>query len=355
MSELFEKVLKSRLLRRAANTLAAGRAVKLAGVWGSSAPLAAAAIGRMRRAVVLAVTAHLDEADDDADDVEVFTGRPAQLFPAWEADPTGGGANDDIAATRLRLCNLLSQPVNLRDEPVTVIVAPVMALMQPVPSAAAMAASRKPLRRGGIQDVEELVAWLVDAGFDRVEQVEQQGDFARRGGIVDIFPSGATQAVRVEFFGDQIESIRRVDLDTQRSTDAIEGYDLTTASPAPGRETSTASLLDYLPADAIVCLIEPGAVDVYRPGARRVPVPEGPVGAEVVLREDAQAQHVARVEGQDEYAPAVDVLVVEPGKASPDCRKVTQSRGKVGHGTPSVTMRGGSVSPVARRGPGGLC
>jgi len=261
VSELFEKVLKSRLLRRAANTLAAGRAVKLAGVWGSSAPLAAAAIGRMRRAVVLAVTAHLDEADDDADDVEVFTGRPAQLFPAWEADPTGGGANDDIAATRLRLCNLLSQPVNLRDEPVTVIVAPVMALMQPVPSAAAMAASRKPLRRGGIQDVEELVAWLVDAGFDRVEQVEQQGDFARRGGIVDIFPSGATQAVRVEFFGDQIESIRRVDLDTQRSTDAIEGYDLTTASPAPGRETSTASLLDYLPADAIVCLIEPGAVE----------------------------------------------------------------------------------------------
>jgi transcription-repair coupling factor (superfamily II helicase) len=262
--ELFKKVLKSRLLRRAANHLAAGRAaavIKLSGVWGSSAPLAAAAVGRMRRAVVLAVTAHLDEADDAADDVEVFTGQPAQLFPAWEADPAGRGANDDIAATRLRLCNLLSQPVNLRDEPVTVIVAPVMALMQPVPSAAALAASRKSLRRGKVQDIEELVAWLVDAGFDRVEQVEQQGDFARRGGIVDIFPSGATQAVRVEFFGDQIESIRRVDLDTQRSTDAIDGYDLTAASAVPGQETNIASLLDYLPADAIVCLIEPGAVE----------------------------------------------------------------------------------------------
>jgi transcription-repair coupling factor (superfamily II helicase) len=255
---MFEKVLKSRLLRRAADAFSAGRAVKLSGVWGSSAPLVAAAIGRMRRATVLVVTAQLDEADDAADDIEVFSGQPAQLFPAWETDLAGRGANDDIAAARLRLCNLLGQPANLRDEPVDVIVAPVMAMMQPVPSAAALAAARKELRRGQVQDIEELVAWLVNAGFERTEQVEQQGDFARRGGIVDIFPPGATQAVRVEFSGDLVESVRRVDLDTQRSTDAINGYDLTAASAGQG---ALASLLDYLPAESIVCLVEPGAID----------------------------------------------------------------------------------------------
>ncbi len=258
---MFEKVLKSRLLRRAAGRVSAGQAVRLTGVWGSSAPLAAAAVATLRRTAALVVTAQLDEADAAADDIEVFTGRPAQLFPAWETDLAGRGASDDVAATRLRLCNLLAQPPNLRDEPVELIVAPVMALMQPVPSAQALAAARKPLRRGAVLDIEELVAWLVEAGFDHVEQVEQQGDFARRGGIVDVFPLGAAQAVRVELAGDQIASIRRVDLDTQRSTDTIDSYDLTSpTAAAPADEAGRASLLDYLPAEAAVCLIEPDTI-----------------------------------------------------------------------------------------------
>ncbi|MCJ7543779.1 MAG: hypothetical protein MUP47_04310, partial [Phycisphaerae bacterium] len=257
---MFEKVLASRSLRRAASRLAPGRAVKLAGVWGSSGALAAAAVATLRRAMTLVVTAQLDEADAAADDIEVFTARPAQLFPAWETDLAGHVATDDVSATRLRLCNLLAQPANLRDEPVELIVAPVMALMQPVPSAQALAAARKPLRRGAVQDIEELVAWLVEAGFDHVEQVEQQGDFARRGGIVDVFPPGATAALRVEFAGDQIDSLRRVDLDTQRSTEAIDGYDLTFSAAAVTDDSGRASVLDYLPSDAVVCLIEPGAI-----------------------------------------------------------------------------------------------
>ena len=262
MLDLFQKVVNSQSLRRAAQHLAAGRATALAGVWGSSAPLAAVAVAHIRRATVLVITAHLDDADDAADDIEVFTGRGAAVFPAWETDLTGRTANDDIAATRLRLCNLLTQPTHLRDEPVDVIVAPVMALMQPVPSAEALAAARKSLRRGAVLDIDELIAWLLETGFDRTEQVEQQGDFARRGGIIDIFPPGAAQAVRVEFAGDQIESIRRVDLDTQRSTEAVDGYDLTSPATAEGDpQAPAASLLDYLPTDAIVCLIEPDAID----------------------------------------------------------------------------------------------
>ncbi len=259
---MIEKAVRSRLLRRAANRLSPGRGVKLVGVWGSFAPLAAAAIGRIRRQPVLIVTAHLDQADCAADDVEVFTGRAAQLFPAWEVDLAGQHANDDIAASRLRLCNLLTQPANLRDEPADVIVAPVMALMQPVPAADALAAARRPLRRGLALDPRELIAWLTDAGFERVEQVEQQGEFASRGGIVDIFPPAANLAVRVEFFGDEIDSIRRFDLDTQRSSDTREGYDLTALSLADeSGADETVSLLDYLPAETVICLVEPSAID----------------------------------------------------------------------------------------------
>ena len=98
----------------------------------------------------------------------------------------------------------------------------------------------------------------MEADFEQVDQVDQQGEFAHRGGIVDIFPLSVSQPIRVEFFGDQIESIRRFNLDTQRSTDQIEICDLT--SPAAGRQFDggeASSLLDYLDDERIVCIVEP--------------------------------------------------------------------------------------------------
>jgi len=122
--------------------------------------------------------------------------------------------------------------------------------------------------RGGPPD--ELCAWLVDAGFEHVEQVDRQGEFARRGGIVDVFPPGTEEAVRIEFFGDRIDSVRRFDLDTQRSTEQIDGYELTAVSVGhecpPGQAVS---LLSYLPPETVVCLVRPDEVtstaeDLYR-------------------------------------------------------------------------------------------
>ena len=311
---VFEEVLKSSPLGQAAEKLAPGRAVKLSGVWGSAAPMLAAALGQLRNAPVLLVTSHLDEADDVADDVEVLTGGAAWQFPAWEVDlqvPQGAEhINDEVAGERLRICNLLlkagenvaqSAPIVQRpgapqpraapphpkgagpqvppqaessptpeDESIRFLVAPIMALLQPVPSKEALAKGRLTLRKGQQTQIEELVAWLVDAGFSPVEQVDQQGEFAHRGGIVDVFPLGATQALRVEFFGDQIESIRRFDLDTQRSTDEIAAYDITSLAARRATDpASTASLLSYLPLDTIVCMTSPAEIrdlaeEVYR-------------------------------------------------------------------------------------------
>ena len=258
---MFEGVLKSELLRKAAERLRAGDTIRLTGVWGSSGPLAAAALGRIRNATVLLIARHLDDADEAADDVEVFTARPTHLFPAWEVDIGTEHINDEVAGERLRLCNLLAQSEGQREEAVEFIVAPIMALLQPVPSQEALDESRLALRRGDELGPEELATWLVDAGFEHVDQVDQQGEFARRGGIVDVFPMGTGRAVRVEFFGDVVESIRRFDLDTQRSTEEATRYDLT--GIAAGRETDPARTTDffsYLPDDTIVCMVEPGEV-----------------------------------------------------------------------------------------------
>jgi transcription-repair coupling factor (superfamily II helicase) len=77
--------------------------------------------------------------------------------------------------------------------------------------------------KSGIEiDPLDLADLLVDAGFDRQDPVDEHGEFTSRGGIVDIFPAGDAQPVRVEFVGDMVESLRRYDPATQRSTDRID-------------------------------------------------------------------------------------------------------------------------------------
>ncbi len=261
---MFDKFLESRKLRAAAEQLLPGTTLRICGVWGSSGPAIAAALARLTGRCLLLLAGHIDAADAAADDIEVFTGRGVQLFPAWEVDVGSDHLNEEVTGERLRVCNLLAQPPAERSEPADVIVAPIMALLQPVPAPSALEAGRLELAAGDERDIESLQAWLIDAGFEHVEQVDQGGEFARRGGIVDIFPLGTSQPVRIEFFGDVIESIRRFDLDSQRSTDQLGRFVVSGVSaglddgngggsPAGG----ATSLLSYLPGDAIVCMIAP--------------------------------------------------------------------------------------------------
>ena len=253
---MFEKLLQSELLASAAGRTGPGRILRLGGLWGSSVALTAAALGKLTGRTVLFVAMSPDAADDVADDVEVFTGAAAQVFPAWEEALGTSHVSDEITGERLRLCGLLSRAPDQRDEPANFIVAPMMALLQPVPTAQALQAGRLTLKVGGQLELEALMSWLVEADFEHVDQVDQQGQYAHRGGIVDVLPAGLSQAVRIEFFGDRIESIRRFDLDSQRSVGEIDRCDL--ASLATGSDIQeAASLLDYLASDCIVCMVEP--------------------------------------------------------------------------------------------------
>ena len=266
---MFDRVLASRKLTAAAKKLSPGTTVRIAGLWGSSGAAVAAAIARRTGRTLLLVAGHIDAADDASDDIEIFAGRGVQLFPAWEVDVGSDHLNEEVTGERLRVCNLLAEPAGERDEPADVIVAPIMALLQPVPAPTALEAGRLELTTGQDHDIEALSSWLVDAGFERVEQVDQGGQFARRGGIVDIFPLGATQPVRMEFFGDVIESIRRFDLDSQRSTDQLGRCTVSGVSAGldegDNDNGGATNLLSYLPGDAIVCMIDPaGTVELAR-------------------------------------------------------------------------------------------
>ena len=119
-------------------------------------------------------------------------------------------------------------------------------------------------RRIGVGDslpVEELASWLLERGMMRSEVVEVPGEFSLRGGIFDVFPTDATEPVRIEFFGDEVESIRPFDAESQRSLDRWDNVTITI--PPSYDEKNRASFgppTDFFPGGTWVALIEPGDV-----------------------------------------------------------------------------------------------
>lgn len=107
---------------------------------------------------------------------------------------------------------------------------------------------------------EELIEKLQKFGFNRSDFVEQEGDYSVRGGIVDVFAESLQSPVRIEFFGDTIESIREFDITSQRSVREVEnvkiGINILT-NESLTEESLTEDLCDYLPEDTLLIIDEP--------------------------------------------------------------------------------------------------
>lgn len=117
------------------------------------------------------------------------------------------------------------------------------------------------LRSGEEQEIDKLLRELVGSGYTRADTVSRPGEFAVRGGILDIYPLNHTEPYRIDFFGDQIESIRRFDVDSQRSGKASNHLKVFPADEL-ARDPLDSNLLDYLSARDVVFFDEPR--DFYR-------------------------------------------------------------------------------------------
>src|SRR5438552_6635526 len=104
------------------------------------------------------------------------------------------------------------------------------------------------IRSGTEIDPQDLAELLVDAGFTREDPVEEHGSFAIRGGIVDIFPGGDAEPVRLEFVGDMVESLRRFDPATQRSTGATDQLLIVPVRERFDEGTDSIALFEFLTA-----------------------------------------------------------------------------------------------------------
>ena len=316
------------ILARLESAAGAEKAVKVEGTWGSFGPMLVAYISKSTNRPVLYVRPHIDDADKAADDLHTFTGKAIEVFGAWEGEEDLADATDEIRAQRLMLVSRISHPwhglegdpilqtvrkmgtqarentaklvlskaegmaVPPRDEGAFIIPASVQSLCQPIPKPEAIEAGSLGLEVEGQVSPETVVEWLVENGFERVERVDLPGQFARRGGIVDIYAplvneivwqphpdavsrdgdghpqapleaathSGDAEAFRIEFFGDTIESIREIDLDTLRSSRQIKSITIVSAMCGT-TERQRELFINILPEDTIIVFEEPGEVE----------------------------------------------------------------------------------------------
>jgi len=222
-----------------------GHGATVDGAWGSSASLAAAALGLHAPQTLLIVIAHPRDLDAWADDIETFTDSRPIVFPAWEklpsespnSDGLGTDRLDEIAGQRLRVLKSLSRtgPPG-GSSPPRFLLTTIQAILQPVPDRGQLAARRRLLRKGEAVDLEEMTAWLVDHHFQRTEIVSLPGEFSRRGGILDVYSPDADASYRVEFFGDEIDSIRQFSPQTQRSLGDVPELEITAVYSNPKSE-----------------------------------------------------------------------------------------------------------------------
>ena len=237
---------------------------------------------------VLAITSRIEEADQLARDVQAFVGRGgAEVFPGWEVLPGEPlSPSVDTMGRRIDVLARLQRGHNL------VVVTTAQGATQLV--APLSVSDVVELATGGAIELDQLTATLVELGYERNYMVERRGEFAIRGGIVDVFPPAAERPVRAELWGDEITSLREFALASQRSLDDIEAVTISAC-----RELRTDAATRARAAELAATREDPAlaalAEGILEPGAERllpdivgelVPLPELlPPGAPIVIIE----------------------------------------------------------------------
>tara|TARA_R110002049_G_scaffold72490_6_gene187453 strand:- start:168121 stop:171498 length:3378 start_codon:yes stop_codon:yes gene_type:complete len=251
-----------------------------AGVWGSVRALLAASIARRTPNILMLLPQAID-ADIVAGDAAAFGLEKALPLPLSSATGTQAIIRDTDYAQRLQVLQQLRERDADSIEPI-LVTAYVGAAMQLVPTPQVLEDSTRELSVGDEVAPEEIRRWLAEAGFVATTAVGLPGEFATRGGLLDVYSADQPLPIRIEWFGDEIESIRRFDLASQRSVESLKRIEIaavgvepedpladdpnadpyadpeptTSTNPAPEND-SLGLITDYLPDDTLVILVDP--------------------------------------------------------------------------------------------------
>jgi transcription-repair coupling factor (superfamily II helicase) len=175
--------------------------------------------------------------------------RSVLPFPSHQVDPYRGMTpHFRVMAARGRALHAAATGT------ARIIIASAAAILPRVSAPERVKRASIELKSGSEIEPLDLADLLVDAGFDRQDPVDEHGEFTVRGGIVDIFPAGDAQPVRIEFVGDMVESLRRYDPSTQRSTEVIDQL-----AVVPIRERfeleNSVSIIEFLSASGLRLIV----------------------------------------------------------------------------------------------------
>jgi transcription-repair coupling factor (superfamily II helicase) len=210
-----------------------GAALRVAPVLSTARTPVVAALAEAGR-TILYIVSNADAALRTADDLAQWLGEGSVMrYPASDAMPYEHmSPGHEVLSQRLRVLRQLSRlrrqanRDDLDPAPPCVIVAPVKALLQPTLTTRELTAASVTLKRGDEVVQDELIRQWLEQGYRMAPSVEEPGELNRRGGIVDIWPMGEEQPLRIEWFGDEIDSLRSFDAETQRSDQRLDSAEI---------------------------------------------------------------------------------------------------------------------------------
>ncbi len=271
--DLFADILKIPAVHDLVRRMESGGAQTFPGITPSAQPYFTALLQKQfpQRTVVL-VAENLKQQESFQQDLETW-GQPATgsplFFPAWEILPNEGKLpHADVISDRLQTLVALSRQSETLNFNSQIVVTSVTALLQKTFAPDDLKNRARTLKRGDNIAPLDLIEWLEIQGYEPEAQVSQKGEIALRGGIVDVFPPTNLWPVRLEFFGDELESLREFDPLTQVSRGEISEVTLPPAGEIGILKSSSlvtrhSSLLDHLPSKTIFVLCEPDALAVH--------------------------------------------------------------------------------------------
>ncbi|HSY73956.1 MAG TPA: DEAD/DEAH box helicase, partial [Dongiaceae bacterium] len=248
-----------------ARRLENGEALPCAGICASAQPFFAALLRNIfPNQPIVIVTPDLKTQENFQQDIETWLGSAPHFYPPWESFPHEGKLpHADVISDRLQTFVTLSDNSKLKKQNSKLVVTSVTALLQKTFPPGEIQKRTRTFERGSKIAPLDLIEWLEEQGYEPEAQVSQKGEIALRGGILDVFPPTSPWPVRLEFFGDELESLRQFDPLTQISREEIVSITLPPAGELGllkrniEKSPVLASLLDYLPRETIFILCEP--------------------------------------------------------------------------------------------------
>lgn len=211
----------------------AGEQRLLGQLTGAACAVECAEIVERHAGLVVLITPDMQNALRLRDEIQQFTAQPVMTLPDWETLPYDNfSPHQEIISARLS--TLYQLPSLTRG----VLILPVNTLMQKVCPHAFLHGHALMLKKGQRLSRDKLRNQLEQAGYRSVDQVMEHGEFATRGALLDLFPMGSEEPFRIDFFDDEIDSLRLFDADTQRTLNEVEQIHLLPAREFPTDKTA---------------------------------------------------------------------------------------------------------------------